>query len=144
MVGGARVVNKGRLASLGKLVAGLIPTPVDVRVTADNGTKLKFRLAGAERKPYVHDGVISDEDLAVGTLASRAVDLPTGEVGIATVEDSANGTFVADVQIPIRGRLVEGLSWTFRNGKVTEFTAKKNVALAQTNWEEATRPQDMV
>src|SRR5206468_3457301 len=80
MVEAASVVNQERLASLGKLVAGLISHPVDVRVTSDNGTKLKFRLAGPERKPYVHDGVISDEDLAVGALASRSVDLPTGEV----------------------------------------------------------------
>ena len=143
MIEAATVVNPERLESHGKLVAGLLSQPVEVRVKADNGTKLKFRLAGAERRPYVHDGVISDEDLAVGTLASRAVDLPTGEVGIAAVEDSANGTFVADVPVPIRGRLVEGLSWTFRNGKVTEFTAKKNVALAQTNWEEATGTKDM-
>src|SRR5256712_4024942 len=143
MVEAASVVNQERLASLGKLVAGLISNPVDVRVTADNGTKLKFRLAGTERKPYIHDGVISDEDLAVGTLASRSVDLPTGEVGVAPVEESASGTFVADVSIPQRGRLIEGLSWTFRNGKVTDFSAKKNVQFAQTNWAEATGAKDV-
>ena len=143
MVEAASVVNQGRLASLGNLVAGMISRPVDVRVTADNGTKLKFRLAGPERKPYVHDGVISDEDLAVGTLASRSVDLPTGEVGVAPVEESASGTFVADVSIPQRGRLIEGLSWTFRNGKVTDFSAKKNVQFAQTNWAEATGAKDV-
>ena len=143
MVEAATVVNTERLASLGNLVAGLVSRPVDVRVTADNGTKLKFRLAGPERKPYVHDGVISDEDLAVGTLASRSVDLPTGEVGVAPVEESASGTFVADVPIPQRGRLVEGLSWTFRNGKVTDFTARKNLPFAQTNWAEATGSKDV-
>jgi len=143
MVESATVVNQERLASLGNLVAGMISRPVDVRVTADNGTKLKFRLAGPERKPFVHDGVISDEDLAVGTLASRSVDLPTGEVGVAPVEESANGTFVADVPIPQRGRLVEGLSWTFRNGKVTDFTAKKNLQFVQTNWIEASGPKDV-
>ena len=87
--------------------------------------------------------MISDEDLAVGTPASRSVDLPTGEVGVAPVEESANGTFVADVPIPSRGRLIEGLSWTFRNGKVTDFSAKKNVQFAQTNWAEATGAKDV-
>src|SRR5437667_3905086 len=143
MVEAATVANQERLAALGNLVAGLISRPVDVRVTADNGTKLKFRLAGPERKPYIHDGVISDEDLAVGTLASRSVDLPTGEVGVAPVEGSANRTRVADVPIPQRGRLVEGRSWTFRNGKVTEFAAKKNLPFAQTNWAEATGSKDV-
>src|SRR5207245_7572645 len=64
MVEASSVVNQERLASLGKLVAGLISNPVDVRVTADNGTKLKFRLAGTERKPYIHHRGISDEDRA--------------------------------------------------------------------------------
>src|SRR2546422_5923089 len=143
MVEAATVANRERIESLGKLVAGLLSQPVDVRLKADNGTNLKFRLAGADRKPYIHDGVISDEDLAVGTLASRSVELPTGEVGIAAVESSAKGTFVADVPIPQRGRLVEGLSWTFRNGKVTDFTAKKNLPFAQTHWAEATGAKDV-
>ncbi len=143
MVEAATVVNTDRLASLGKLVAGLLSQPVDVRVSAPNGTKLKFRLAGPARKPYVHDGVISDEDLAVGTAASRSVDLPTGEVGVAPVEESAKGTFVADVGVPSRGKLVEGISWTFRDGKVTEFSAKRNVRFAQTNWDEASGRKDM-
>src|SRR5947208_1093899 len=53
MVEAATVVNQERLAALGNLVAGLISRPVDVRVTADNGTKLKFRLAGPERAPRI-------------------------------------------------------------------------------------------
>src|SRR5256885_11751575 len=54
MVEAASIVNQERLASLGKLVAGLISHPVDVRVTPDNGTTPKFPLAGTERKPYIH------------------------------------------------------------------------------------------
>src|SRR5207245_9800167 len=69
--------------------------------------------------------------------------LPTGEVGVAPVEESASCTFVADVPIPSRGRLIEGLSWTCRNGKVTDFSAKKNVQFAQTNWAEATGAKDV-
>lgn len=143
MIEAAMVVKPERLESLGKLVAGFLSRPVDVRVKADNGTNLRFRLAGPDRKPYIHDGILSDEDLAVGTAASRSVSLPTGEVGVAAVEDSANGTFVSDVGIPQRGRVVEGLAWTFRNGKVTDFTAKKNLSFAQTNWEEASGAKDM-
>jgi len=143
MVEAATVANRERIESLGNLVAGFLSRPVDVRVKADNGTNLKFRLAGPERKAYVHDGVISDEDLAAGTSASRSVELPTGEVGVAAVENSAKGTFVADVAVPSLGRLVEGIAWTFHNGKVTEFTAKRNLRFAQTNWEEASGAKDM-
>ncbi len=62
---------------------------------------------------------------------------------MAAVENSAKGTFVADVAVPSLGRLVEGIAWTFHNGKVTEFTAKRNLRFAQTNWEEASGAKDM-
>src|SRR2546428_10980452 len=105
---GRRVGTRQRIESLGNLVAGFLSRPVDVRVKADNGTNLKFRLAGPDRKAYVHDGVISDEDLAAGTSVSRSVQLPTGEVGVAAVENSAKGTFVADVAGPSLGRAARG------------------------------------
>jgi aminopeptidase len=143
MVESAITVNYRQMESFGKIVAGLLSSPVNVRVRADNGTDLKFRLPGPERPVQVFDGVISDEDLAVGTPASRSVSLPAGEVDVAAVEESANGTFVADVPIPSRGRLIQGLAWTFKNGKVTDFTAKRNLSFAQTNWEEATGAKDV-
>lgn len=143
MVEAATVANSARMESLGQLVAGFLSRPVDVRVRAENGTNLKFRLAGPDRTAAISDGVISDEDLALGTPASRSVDLPAGDVYIAPVEDSASGTFVADVPIPSRGKLIEGLAWTFKGGRVTDFTAKRNLPFAQTNWDEATGPKDM-
>ena len=69
--------------------------------------------------------------------------LPTGLVAIAPAETSAEGTFVSNVVEPQRGRLVEGLSWTFHEGRVTDFTAKRNLAMAQTNWEEASGAKDL-
>src|SRR5207249_126381 len=69
MVEAATVVNTERLASLGNLVAGLVSRPVDVRVTADNGPRLKFQLAGPERKPYVHDGVIGEGSFGLNLKA---------------------------------------------------------------------------
>src|SRR2546428_1723441 len=143
MVEAATVANRQRIESLGNLVAGFLSRPVDVRVKADNGTNLKFRLAGPDRKAYVRDGVISDEDLAAGTSVSRSVALPTGEVGVAAVGNSAKGTFVADVAVPSRGRLVEGIPWTFHHLQVTEINAKREFPFSQTNWEEASGAKDM-
>jgi leucyl aminopeptidase (aminopeptidase T) len=41
------------------------------------------------------------------------------------------------------GKLIEGLAWTFEHGRVTDFTAKKNLALAQTSWAAGTGAKDM-
>lgn len=129
-----------QLESWGRLTAGLLSVPVSVRVTAENGTDLRFRLAGDKRRPHVNDGVISDEDFA---MENRDASLPAGDVWVAPVEDSANGTFVSNVRIPQIGKLIEGLAWTFENGRVKDFTAKKNLALAQTGWESGTGAKDM-
>jgi len=128
----AIAVNYRQMESFGKTVAGLLSAPVPVQVMADNGTDLSFRLAGGARKAHVNDGVISDEDLAAD---NRDASLPAGDVWVAPVEGSANGTFVSDVKIPQMGKLIDG--------RVTEFTAKKNLGLAQTNWETGTGAKDM-
>ncbi|HEY7588611.1 MAG TPA: aminopeptidase [Thermoplasmata archaeon] len=129
-----------QLEAMGKKVAAIFAQPSDVHVTAENGTDLRFRLAGSARTPRINDGVISDEDLAAGNPDAQ---LPAGAVWVAPVEESAEGTFVCDVGIPQVGRVVEGLSWTFGHGHVKDFTAKRNVTAAQTNWAEGTGAKDM-
>ncbi|HYM40196.1 MAG TPA: aminopeptidase, partial [Thermoplasmata archaeon] len=140
MVEAAIAVNYGKLGAAGKGVAARLSAPADVHVTADNGTDLRFRIAGGDRRPEVDDGVISDEDLAAG---NRDVGLPAGSAFVAPVEESAQGTFVSDVGIPQQGRLIEGLSWTFRDGHAIDISAKRNLAASQASWETATGAKDM-
>lgn len=135
----AIAVNYRQMEKFGRTVAGLLSVPVNVRITADNGTDLRFRLAGASRRPHVNDGVISDEDFAA---ENRDASLPAGDVLVAPVEDSAEGTIVSNVKIPQMGKLIEGLAWTFEHGRVTDYTAKKNLNLAQTGWETGTGAKD--
>ncbi len=135
----AIAVNYPRLQASGAKAASLLRQPAHVRVRADNGTDLRFRLVGEPRNPEVDDGVISDEDLAAGNTEAT---LPAGSVFVAPDEESAQGTFVSDVGIPQVGRVIEGLSWSFKDGRVVDFTAKRNVVAAQTNWEEGSGDRD--
>jgi leucyl aminopeptidase (aminopeptidase T) len=135
----AIAVNYAKLQASGARVADLLGRPADVRVTADNGTDLRFKLAGESRKRDIDDGVISDEDIAnENTDAS----LPAGTVWVAPIEGSAQGTFICDVGIPQVGRVIEGMAWTFKDGTAVEFTAKRNLAAAQTNWAGASGDRD--
>ena len=124
----------------GAVLSGLFQRPAEVRVRADNGTDLRFRLAGESRIPFVDDGIIGDEDLAVGNTTTS---LPAGAVYVAPVEDSAKGTVVSDVRIPQVGTLIEGLAWTFRDGRVVDFAAKRNLQNAQLNYAAGTGAKDM-
>ncbi len=138
-VEGAIAVNYAKLQASGARAAGFLGQSADVRITADNGTDLRFRLAGESRHPDVDDGVISDEDVAAGNTDAS---LPAGVAWVAPIEESAQGTFVSDVGIPQVGRVIEGLSWTFKDGRAVEFTAKRNLIAAQTSWEGATGDRD--
>jgi len=137
----AIATNYRQMEKFGRTVSGLLSVPVSVRVTADNGTDLRFRLAGGSRKAHVNDGVISDEDFAA---ENRDASLPAGDLWVAPVEDSAKGTIVSNVRIPQMGKLIEGLAWTFENGRVTDYTAKRNLNLAQTGWETGTGGKDVL
>ena len=140
MVESAIAVDYGKLEAAGRKAGALLSTESDVHVTADNGTDLRFRLAGPQRRVEVDDGAITDEDLASGTTD---VGLPAGGVWVAPIEESAEGTFVSDVGIPQMGRLIQGLAWTFKNGHAVEITAKRNLAASQAGWETATGARDM-
>ncbi|HPC27913.1 MAG TPA: aminopeptidase, partial [Candidatus Methanomethylicus sp.] len=82
-------------------------------------TDLSFSIKG--RPVIVDDGVISDEDIALGDVG---LNIPSGEVFIAPLETTANGHITFPVVVaPGFGR-IEGLKLTFRGGKVVEYDAK--------------------
>lgn len=89
-----------------------------VRITSPD-TDLSFSIKG--RPVIVDDGIISDEDIALGDVG---LNIPSGEVFVAPLETTANGyiTFPV-VAAPGFGR-IEGLRLTFRGGKVVEYDAK--------------------
>jgi len=104
-----------------------------VHITSRNGTDLKFQMAG--RKSLVDDGVIDDDDLSSGNYQTT---LPAGHIDIAPDENSANGIVVFDLPVTLRGKLTQGLSWSFENGQINRFTAAKNVDMVVPVWEKAT------
>ncbi len=140
MVEAAIAVDYGKIGAVGQRVAGLLSSEADVRVTAANGTDFRFRLAGPSRRVEVDDGVISDEDLAAGATDTG---LPAGQVQVAPLEESAKGAFVSDVAIPQMGRLIHGLSWTFKDGHAVDIAARRNLGSSQAGWENATGAKDM-
>jgi len=90
-----------------------------VHIESDD-TDLSFSVKG--RTPVVDDGIISKEDIATGDVG---LNIPSGEVFIAPLETTAEGHIKFPiVVIPGFGR-VDGLSLTFKGGKVVNFEAEK-------------------
>lgn len=91
-----------------------------VRIEADDGSDLSFSIR--DRRILVDDGIISEEDRARDEIA---LNIPSGEVFVAPVEDTAEGRiFFDDVTISGFGR-AKGLWLKFEKGKVVEFTARR-------------------
>jgi leucyl aminopeptidase (aminopeptidase T) len=111
------------LAARGERVKQVLSSANELHITAPNGTDITVGIAN--RPVLISDGAISAEDQAQGGAANQ-VWLPAGEVYLAPVPGTANGTVVVDA-FRFQGTPVEGLRLTFQNGKLTEMTAESGL-----------------
>jgi len=121
-----------KISATGLKLRQLLDNAHEVHITSKNGTDLKFQLGG--RRSLMDDGVIDDDDLSSGNFETT---LPAGHINIAPDENSANGTVVFDLPAPLRGKLIQSLTWSFENGQVKKFTATKNADMVIPLWEKA-------
>lgn len=113
-------VNYVELQATAEKVRAALAAGKEVRITNPNGTDLRVQIMG--RPVFVSDGVISADDMKRGFAGSQ-IWLPAGEVFLAPVPGTANGKIVVDRQIS-EGKVIEGLTFTFKDGKLISMTAK--------------------
>jgi leucyl aminopeptidase (aminopeptidase T) len=116
-------VDYDKLRATGASVKTAFESGREVHITNPNGTDLRVRV---EKRPvFVSDGSISDEDLK-GESAARQVWLPAGEVFLAPVPGTAEGTVVVDRHF-YQGAWIEGLTLRFKGGKLVSMSAKSGI-----------------
>lgn len=117
-------VNQREISQKAAQLASLIQEGNDVCVQTPFGTNLKFKLVG--RQPIIGDSIVSKEDATKGIVKF----LPSGFVEVAADEDSADGTVVYDVPIPVRGaKKIEGLTLEFKHGRVIKYSARASIGV---------------
>lgn len=116
-------VDYSKLQAKGEALKAHLTNGKEVYITNPNGTDLKVGIEG--RPVFVSDGVISDEDMKKGGAACQ-VWLPAGDVFLAAVPGTAEGKVVVDRQF-FQGEEIEGLTLTFKAGKLTSMTAKSGL-----------------
>lgn len=93
----------------------------EVHLTSPAGTDLRFR--AGDRPVNLQDGNASRARAASGVvLIDKEIELPSGAIRVAPVEDSVNGV-IAFPPSQWDGRAVEGLKLRFARGRVVEITA---------------------
>jgi leucyl aminopeptidase (aminopeptidase T) len=127
-----------QLEATGKAISDLFAAGREVRITNANGTDFKVRIEG--RKVFCSDGVISEADRAKGGPACQ-VWLPAGEVYLTAVPGTAEGTIIADRQF-YQGKPIEGLTLTYKAGKLTSMTAKSGIEALKTRYDAAPAGKD--
>jgi len=104
-----------------KLVQTLANT-IKVEVTNPAGTKLSF---STENRPFYTDTKLDWKEL-------KWMNLPTGEVMVAPVENSLNGKLTCDLAIGGAPKLLEApLEITAKNGKAENITSKDKTTLTK-------------
>jgi len=95
---------------------------IKVEVSNPTGTKLSF---ATENKPFFTDTKLDWKEL-------KWMNLPTGEVMVAPVENSLNGKLACDLAIGgISHPLKTPLEITAKNGKAESITSKDKIVLAK-------------
>jgi len=135
----ASILDYAKLNQVGRKIADALENVETVGVTAPNGTDLRFSVAG--RKPRINDGVVDEDDIANENFATS---IPAGSVAVAPVEDSAEGSFAADLPFLYQGTKIRSLRWTFAGGRTTEFRVGKEGKLLKESYEEAEGDKDKI
>jgi leucyl aminopeptidase (aminopeptidase T) len=108
-----------QIQATGKAIKAALASGKQLHITNPNGTDLKMEIEG--RPIVVSDGVISADAMKTGGAACW-VYLPAGEATVAPVPGTAEGKVVIDRQSEI-----QGLTLTFKAGKLTSMTAKSGL-----------------
>jgi aminopeptidase len=111
------------LEERGRAIQGVLGAGREMHIASAAGTDLRLRVDG--RPSFVNDGVISEADRARGSAGSQAW-LPAGEIYLAPVPGSAEGTVVID-RHTFQGAEIRGLRLTFSNGRLIGMTAESGL-----------------
>jgi leucyl aminopeptidase (aminopeptidase T) len=121
----ASVVDPGILRNAGTRAARAFQTGKVVRITHPNGTDLTLRVR--HRAVSIHDGTLDSHDLAAGRFMEE---VPSGYVPAALDERYAEGRIIGNVpgRTMTGGATLNGGHWTFRGGRLVEFSHEKGQA----------------
>lgn len=133
-------VDYSKLQATGQAMRSTLAAGKALHITNPNGTDLRVRIEG--RPVFVSDGVITPEEEKRGGAACQ-VWLPAGEVYLAPVPGTAEGKVVVDRQA-FEGADIEGLTLTFKAGKVTAMTAKSGLAPLKALYDAAGTGKDIL
>lgn len=139
MMYAASSVDHEKLAHIGGELEGALSNTRAIRITHPNGTNLEFDVSG--RRWQISDGVIDETDIQKENFDDT---IPAGSVSVIPLKESARGTVNFNVATPDAGIAVGRLGWTFKDGRVTEFSGDSSTRRLKQQWEQASGDKDKI
>lgn len=133
----ASTVDARELRRAGSKIRRLLSGKGHVEITAPNGTRFECDLAG--RRAHLDDSSIAAAMEDGEAMAS----VPAGEVSVAPVEKSGQGTIRFDRPVASLGRWIRGLTFAFDGGRA-KWSASENAQLLQSGWDRAKAGRDLL
>ncbi|MEE9592725.1 MAG: aminopeptidase, partial [Thermoplasmata archaeon] len=130
--------NLEEVSKRGNHLVNRLEAATEVRVTAKNGTDVRFEVAG--RKALLADGIVDAQDIKKGALWAN---LPAGNVSIAPRETTANGRVVFD-RLALWGKVLTNVQWEFQDGKIQSYAVGANQDIWDRFYGSATGDKDRI
>jgi len=131
-------VNLNELSDKVRRVSSLLRSG-SVKITDPKGTELNLRLAG--REPYQDDCIVDPNDLEHGR---NVANVPGGDVLACPDETYADGHVIFDRPAQFMGKLVGGVEWHFKDGVLTDYSARLNAQHFKTGYDKATGEKNRI
>jgi len=128
------------IAQKGRRLKSILQGAKTVRVTSPSGTDFTF--STGNRPVFVEDGILTEEKAKSKLFLERIASLPGGQVSMAPLETSANGTVVVPRDL-CRFQPITGVSFEFKNGKVENFKAAEGGQCYQQTLAPYSGPKDV-
>ncbi|MCD4785087.1 MAG: aminopeptidase [Candidatus Eremiobacteraeota bacterium] len=138
LVWGALDIDYDRLRERAKRIAKVMKGAQNVHITNDEGSDLTFSIK--DRPPFIDDGVFDEEDKKNNVYM---MNLPTGEVCIAPVETSAEGTACFGFN-RFMGHDLKDLRIDFNGGKIVNIEGKEGADYYKKVLESQTGDKDYI
>jgi aminopeptidase len=132
-------VDMAALQTDARRAAQKLKAGAELHITAPNGTDLRLKLK--HRTPWVDDGSVTREDVAIG--ANMTVS-PPGTVLVALDEKGADGLAISNRPSYLRAGRVEGGQWEAKAGKVSNIWYTEGQAEFDAAFQAAPRGKDVL
>jgi aminopeptidase len=133
-------VDYQKIDKIGRKIAAHFKAGSKVRVNAVGGTDLNMEISDVT--PHLYSGIMAKP--IKNSIWTAIMSIPGNELDIVPNANTVEGTVSFDRPIFSDSKRIEGLTWTFRKGKLVEYSARKNLQLFSRPYKEARGDKDKV